>query len=337
MTALPHPAPEQQLARAVQLATAFLQEHNITSLPIDPKQLIHKCGWLLMSYSCIIENSPVPLSRETLIRTLNSPDAATICTGEQIVILYNDTGHLPERIRFTLCHEIGHIILEHFINYDLNKLSSSEKADLEIEANVFAACLMAPVGVMMLLRQPLTDKYRSLFGMSLQSWRLRLDSLSRDIDFLSQQEISQQQTAFYDFMYGRECMACDHEFTSSTTLFCTKCGSRGLRWKQATPDTSARNSRIRMTSTFMPGAIAPRKQSAPAGDREFPWTQSEWSMFTFACMDEADRIIRNRPKGDIPLGHEYLDENPMVIDELWEPRKRRTRKNGKRRTPSSNH
>lgn len=325
-----------RLVRAVKAATAFLQEHNVTSLPIDPEQLIRKCGWDLMRYSYILENSPEPITLSNLIRQLNSPDAVTICTNERVLILYNDTGRTQERIRFTLCHEIGHLILEHFVDFNIGTLSPDEKAALEVEANVFAACLMAPVGVMQLLREPLVDSYRHIFGMSLQSWRLRLDSLKQEGAMLKDSEIKQQQTAFYNFMYGRECMACSHDFASSTTLFCTKCGSRGVRWKHAIPDPNrSRYSRISMISTFMPGAPVPRIAPYPAAEKEFTWTPSEWSEFTFMCMAEADRAIKNRPEGDIPLGHEFLDENPMVIDELWEPRKRRTKQNGKRRTSSS--
>lgn len=336
MTAAPVTAYPSRIACAVKAATAFLREHNVASLPVNPEQLIRKCGWELMRYSYIIDNAPEPITLNDLIRQLNSPDAVTICTNERVLILYNDTGRLPERIRFTLCHEIGHLILEHFVDFNIGTLSPGKKADLEVEANVFAACLMAPVGVMQLLRKPLNDSCRHIFGMSLQSWRLRLDSLSRDAAILYGSEIKQQQATFYDFMYGRECMACNHKFASSTTLFCTKCGSRGVRWKHAVPDPDrSRCSRISMISAFAPGAPVPRTTPAASAGGEFSWTPREWSEFTFACMDEADRIIRNRPKGPIPLGHPYLDENPMVIDELWEPCKRRRSQNGKRRTPSS--
>lgn len=318
-----------RLAHAVKAATAFLQELNVTSLPIEPEQLIRNCGWHLMRYSHILGNTPEPMTLDALNRQLHSSDAVTICSHERVLILYNDTGHTPERIRFTLCHEIGHLILEHFAEFNIGALSPAEKANLEVEANVFAACLMAPVGVVKLLREPLVDSYRHIFGMSLQSWKQRIDTLSRDVAILDDSEIKQQQSAFYDFMYGRECMNCNHKFANSTTLFCTKCGSRGVRWNHAIPDPDrSRYGGFRKISAFMPGAPVPRISPVPTAEREFSWAPGEWSEFTFACMDEADRIIRNRPKGPIPLGHPYLDENPMVIDELWEPRKRRKRRNG---------
>ena len=53
--------------------------------------------------------------------------------GEDCIIYYNDA-NCKERIRFTILHEIGHIILDH-----------SEESDLsESEANFFAKYALAP-------------------------------------------------------------------------------------------------------------------------------------------------------------------------------------------------
>lgn len=44
---------------------------------------------------------------------------------------------------FTLCHELGHIVLEHKGSYFI-ELSSSQEKQLEVEANIFSAIILMP-------------------------------------------------------------------------------------------------------------------------------------------------------------------------------------------------
>lgn len=344
MTAVTRMTHQPRLARAIQLATAFLHEHDVTSLPIDPAQLLKKCGWTLKRYTRIVERAPDISSLEELISLLKSPDAATICTGERIIILYNDTVTVPERIRFTLCHEIGHIILGHFTDFEIERLSQADRTALETEANVFAACLIAPVGVMLSLRHPYLDAYRHIFGMSQPSWKFRKATLSRDRSYLSSGDIKQEQEAFSDFMSARENSAAFRESEPLGFPVCPKCGTNIVYFtRPPNPSGAVHDCRFAVIAERLSSQNSPQYVPKPEATREthaestrsFPWSPNEWSQFTFACMAEADRAMKNRPKGPIPLGHPYLDENPMVIDELWEPCKRRRSQNRKRRTPSS--
>ena len=68
----------------------------------------------------------------------------------------NDVPHIfvcssvsPERRRFTIAHEIGHIILGHVGKYELvNREPSSTDNPIEQAANVFASRLLAPACVL---------------------------------------------------------------------------------------------------------------------------------------------------------------------------------------------
>ena len=67
-------------------------------------------------------------------------DGIQVTVGEEAVIGYNDDRHL-NRKRFTVAHEIGHLILGHTQqNYD----SDNKNID-HIEANQFAAELLMPL------------------------------------------------------------------------------------------------------------------------------------------------------------------------------------------------
>lgn len=67
-------------------------------------------------------------------------DGIQITAGDEAFIGYNDDRH-PNRKRFTVAHEIGHLILGHTQqNYD-----SSDKSLDDVEANQFAAELLMPL------------------------------------------------------------------------------------------------------------------------------------------------------------------------------------------------
>lgn len=187
---------QPRLDRAVRMASAFLREHRVRRLPVEPETLIRQCGWTLKKYTRVVERSPHLTSLDELIAELNSPDAATLFTGDRVTILYNDTVRVPGRVRFSLCHEIGHLILEHFTDFDIDRLTAGDKAVLELEANVFAANLLAPPGAMMLLQSPAQEQHRHRFGMSRQSWQMRLRTLNPDKACLSPEDIRQQQAQF---------------------------------------------------------------------------------------------------------------------------------------------
>ena len=108
---------------------------KITSFPFDCKKVINEYGYDCKAYSSLSE-------RKQKI-CFGISDDACIMKG---TIYYNDM-ILKDRIRFTLMHELGHLLLEHF-----------EKSDIEEdEADYFASCILAPRIMIHHLKQ--TNKY----------------------------------------------------------------------------------------------------------------------------------------------------------------------------------
>ena len=101
---------------------------QISSYPIDPFDIIRKLGFILRKYS--------ELSLYEQIRLRSKDLDATSCFDPELqtyVICYDDTKYI-RRIRFTLMHEVGHIILGHKEESELAKRM----------ANYFAAYSLAP-------------------------------------------------------------------------------------------------------------------------------------------------------------------------------------------------
>jgi len=100
-------------------------------------------GWLELHVNTG-DDDPLQLDRD-------KADAKTIIqrgTNEYLIV-YDDRVDNPQRIRWTLAHEIGHIIMGHLLEFDataLNRrgLTEKEHGVLEVEAHWFAAELLAP-------------------------------------------------------------------------------------------------------------------------------------------------------------------------------------------------
>lgn len=110
---------------------------NITTYPISCQEICNKKGIRLFPYSSL------SAKKQAAVKQI-SPDGIhmlieDIRTGEFFWVIYYNDENCRERIRWTLLHEIGHIVLDH-----------TEESDLsEAEANFFAKYALAPPPLVM--------------------------------------------------------------------------------------------------------------------------------------------------------------------------------------------
>lgn len=104
----------------------IVKEYNLT-YPIDPFILCEKMGYVLVKYSDL---SPEVIEK---YKNKNKNGFKIEDSDGTIYIIYNDIKDI-RIIKFTILHEIGHIVLGH--------LEESELA--ETQANFFAGFLLAP-------------------------------------------------------------------------------------------------------------------------------------------------------------------------------------------------
>lgn len=89
------------------------------------------------------------------------------------VILVSDRCSV-ERQRFTIAHELGHVLLGHVGKYELvNREPSGSDNPIEQAANVFASRLLAPACVLWALNAGTAEEIASLCSISLQSAQFR--------------------------------------------------------------------------------------------------------------------------------------------------------------------
>lgn len=135
--------------RATKRAYDFLVELDIKELPVNPHKIVEmfEDRWHLLSWSELKNatgvDDPFHLKRD------NAEAKTQIERGTGEYLIVYDDSFSRERIRWTIAHEIGHILLGHLVYYEetaLNRggLTKDQYGVLEVEAHWFAEALLAP-------------------------------------------------------------------------------------------------------------------------------------------------------------------------------------------------
>lgn len=161
-------------------ACEFILSSDITSLPINPIEAIKKHHWGLVSYSQLSQ-----LTAKDLTGVFPSSDGFTVSTPKGYCIAYNDKREAVCRINFTLMHEVGHIILDHFKNGPT--ICDKAKYDVfEKEANLFASEVLAPRAVILSCPVTSPEILKAACGISLDAAGIAFENLGKfkplDID-----------------------------------------------------------------------------------------------------------------------------------------------------------
>lgn len=121
-----------------------LIKNNVTSMPIRPAQIAQEMGISVFEYS---EFSRATGRNLNDIQEKYGADGFTQMIDDEHVIFYNQE-HCPGRVRWTLAHELGHIILGHTFGVTGALTRQGKKKDFyDIQADNFAARLLCPESV----------------------------------------------------------------------------------------------------------------------------------------------------------------------------------------------
>ena len=216
-------------AWAAQQAARQLLEEDIRRLPVDPRAIIRAHGWRLLTYGQAAARLSADATVADIMALYGTADAFTATAPRQgrVLIVYNDQIDNGQRAAFSLCHEIGHLMLGHFDTPDAI-LTPGQRRLLDQEANAFAANLMAPVAVVDQLRRPLCPTDRHLFGLSRQGWEVRLATLDADRRAMMPELLASLRGQFRAFTSQRRCPACGAVFLRPLDA-CAACG-HALAW-----------------------------------------------------------------------------------------------------------
>lgn len=128
---------------ARQMARKILKDYKITEPPVDLKVVLKKKGYEYIE----VDNF---LDKVDALFLKNENDGKTYAAV--------NSNHHPHRQRFSLAHELGHILLNHDLNYyrpyisidepPTEKTHTDAEAAFETEANNFAGELLVPLAML---------------------------------------------------------------------------------------------------------------------------------------------------------------------------------------------
>ena len=106
----------------------------------------YKVNSLPVKVSRIAKQADIVLLKNSVINLLTQNESGTtLVQNDKLYIIYADE-QSPQRCRFTIAHELGHIFLGHLFCKDGNGFATTD--DAERSANVFARDLLAPACVL---------------------------------------------------------------------------------------------------------------------------------------------------------------------------------------------
>lgn len=176
------------------------KKYNVYSFPINCFEILELCGKKVKKYS---EQKPTKKAKCLLY----SEDAFKL----KNTIYYNDNKPLG-RTRFSLAHELGHIILEH------------TNSDLEIqekEADVFASHILAPRMAIHYSGCKNQNEVSKLFQLSQEAAQYAFDDYRRWHRRIVIHKMNSLDMAMYNHFFNDKANCFVYRITS-----CTYCGTK---------------------------------------------------------------------------------------------------------------
>ncbi len=216
--------------RAVRYACFVLADYRISRLPVDPVQLAADAGITMIPLSAIRNNpSWIPFNLPYALRMTS----AVTLSYPAFCIAYRDEDCTPDQLRHILCHELGHLFMNHYRDFPAYmEPGHPVNPALEAEADSFARNLLAPVPVVDVIRYNRPKQVRgAVFGLSRSAWLRRLEAIDQDRLSVDEDMANTVLYLFKDYLLARRCPACGHSFHDDTqTDRCPFCGAEGADW-----------------------------------------------------------------------------------------------------------
>ncbi|NCC15663.1 MAG: ImmA/IrrE family metallo-endopeptidase [Clostridia bacterium] len=158
--------------QARNLSWQVIQDCEITQFPIH-------LGTICRHYNI----KTIPYSKFTLWDMVDPRakhgDGFSLKFETQYYIVFNDSIHHSGRIRFTLAHELGHILLGHVekITFYRNSEIDSNTNEQEAQANIFARDLLMPAAVLAALHLHTPQDIATFCNISMQSAKIRAERM----------------------------------------------------------------------------------------------------------------------------------------------------------------
>lgn len=195
-------------AHAFYMAHEFLKEYDIHWLPVNPYEIIDQADNWQLKYVHILAQELGETEDFVLQHVMRSKDGLAMydVSRDQYDIIINSSDLIPpERMLWTVVHEIGHIYLGHLRDFKQTKitkedgLTEEEYNNLEFEADMFAGEVLASKWLMSHLNIVNECDITLLTGISDDEARIRYKKATESYD-LEPANVKQTLNRFEKYM-----------------------------------------------------------------------------------------------------------------------------------------
>lgn len=210
----------------------IIDELNISAMPIDPKHVLAATDIPCISYSEVQE---YPQFNDT-IENLRAEGVDAYCykNDTAYIVFFDDKVEYPDRIPFSIAHELGHIALNHHsttTNGIIKRYQTTSIKDWrELEADEFAGELLAPTALIHLIPIDHPEDIRNCFKVSYSCATVALNK-AKNLRYASDQKnINFYKTRFRDYLSNWYCPNCHVHYRATVNNFCPICGQPNTLW-----------------------------------------------------------------------------------------------------------
>lgn len=159
--------PTQQYLTFYRQAEEILFRSGVTVFPVEPVRLAQNNGVLVAGYERFSAVSGIPM-RELL--SISSDGFCLRYKGRPIIVYHHGVSSYGRK-RWTILHELSHILLGHLDHDHLNVYERREDVRrwMEAEADILTKCLIAPLPVALACGVKNEKELQRLFGLSAQA------------------------------------------------------------------------------------------------------------------------------------------------------------------------
>lgn len=217
----------------------YLCYKQIDSLPIDFNSLydvFEGYEWIIMTYeeAKIYLRIDDPLN----IRAKKALARTFIPRGTNIFLtVYREDKRYPKRNYYTVAHELGHIVLGHFFDFEKTALERGGLTEyqykvLEREAEIFAAELIMPIPILQEMKIKSCNNIMKICQVTKKAAEIRVNEIkSYQVNTYIVNICLEIRNRFYNFIYRKKCPICENSFVSKDTRYCLICGHKKFLWE----------------------------------------------------------------------------------------------------------
>lgn len=222
--------------RSEDMADDFLILLEVSQLPIMLLDIFHLMNVRVTTYGAI--SKKLGLTYDEIAEGFESVDGYSAYDADtnRYAVTYNETKSPPERQRWTLAHELGHIVLGHFKEFSKTRLTrggltNEEYHILDQEADAFASEFLAP-GLVLFESGAYRDRdaIQDVASISFTAAKYKASYLSRIVRFNDTPKYNLLRKQFFTFMHTHYCPNCHALFIDKDFDHCPICGSRHHTW-----------------------------------------------------------------------------------------------------------